>query len=127
MSQRGRNLGELHLQGTRLPGPQRLRRRGADRRQWQHRRLTGDRRGRGRPGGSRRRAGIWQRSARRHRCRARQIRDHGDSDDSYDFSRLDGFVEELRAGHQLVMGNRFRGGILPGAMPRCTVILAILC
>ena len=41
----------------------------------------------------------------------------GDSDDSYDFSRLDGFVEELRAGHQLVMGNRFRGGILPGAMP----------
>jgi glycosyltransferase involved in cell wall biosynthesis len=41
----------------------------------------------------------------------------GDSDDSYDFSRLDGFVEQLRAGHQLVMGNRFRGGILPGAMP----------
>src|SRR5258708_2690442 len=41
----------------------------------------------------------------------------GDSADSYDFSRLDGFVEQLRAGHQLVMGNRFRGGILPGAMP----------
>jgi glycosyltransferase involved in cell wall biosynthesis len=41
----------------------------------------------------------------------------GDSDDSYDFSPLDGFVEQLRAGHQLVMGNRFRGGILPGAMP----------
>src|SRR6266566_4512654 len=41
----------------------------------------------------------------------------GDSDDSYDFSRLDAFVERLRAGYQLVMGNRFRGGILPGAMP----------
>ena len=41
----------------------------------------------------------------------------GDSDDSYDFSRLDAFVEQLRAGYQLVMGNRFRGGILPGAMP----------
>ena len=41
----------------------------------------------------------------------------GDSDDSYDFNRLDAFVEQLRAGYQLVMGNRFRGGILPGAMP----------
>jgi glycosyltransferase involved in cell wall biosynthesis len=41
----------------------------------------------------------------------------GDSDDSYDFSRLDAFVEQLRAGYQLVMGNRYRGGILPGAMP----------
>src|SRR3954465_1792355 len=42
----------------------------------------------------------------------------GDSDDSYDFSRLDGFVEQLRNGWQLVMGNRFRGGIAPGAMPK---------
>ncbi|MEM8713847.1 MAG: glycosyltransferase family 2 protein, partial [Planctomycetota bacterium] len=41
----------------------------------------------------------------------------GDSDDSYDFSRLDAFVERLRAGDELVMGNRFRGGIAPGAMP----------
>ena len=41
----------------------------------------------------------------------------GDSDDSYDFSRLDGFVERLRQGWQLVMGNRFQGGIAPGAMP----------
>jgi hypothetical protein len=40
-----------------------------------------------------------------------------DSDDSYDFERLEGFVAELRAGHDLVMGNRFRGGIAPGAMP----------
>src|SRR6516225_6452941 len=41
----------------------------------------------------------------------------GDSDDSYDFSALDPFVAELRAGQQLVMGNRFKGGIKPGAMP----------
>lgn len=41
----------------------------------------------------------------------------GDSDDSYDFSRLDGFVERLRAGADLVMGNRFKGGIAKGAMP----------
>ena len=41
----------------------------------------------------------------------------GDSDDSYDFSALDLFVERLREGWQLVMGNRFKGGIRPGAMP----------
>ncbi|HWL16246.1 MAG TPA: glycosyltransferase family 2 protein, partial [Opitutus sp.] len=41
----------------------------------------------------------------------------GDSDDSYDFSALAPFVAELRAGFDLVMGNRFRGGIRPGAMP----------
>ena len=41
----------------------------------------------------------------------------GDSDDSYDFSRLDPFVEKLREGYDLVMGNRFAGGIEPGAMP----------
>lgn len=41
----------------------------------------------------------------------------GDSDDSYDFSRLDAFIDELRKGADLVMGNRFRGGIAPGAMP----------
>jgi glycosyltransferase involved in cell wall biosynthesis len=41
----------------------------------------------------------------------------GDSDDSYDFSRLDAFVEKLRGGADLVMGNRFRGGIAPSAMP----------
>ena len=41
----------------------------------------------------------------------------GDADDSYDFSALDGFVEKLRDGYELVMGNRFRGGIKPGAMP----------
>jgi glycosyltransferase involved in cell wall biosynthesis len=42
----------------------------------------------------------------------------GDADDSYDFSRLEGFVEKLREGYPLVMGNRFRGGIRAGAMPR---------
>jgi glycosyltransferase involved in cell wall biosynthesis len=41
----------------------------------------------------------------------------GDSDDSYDFSNLMPFVEKLRLGHDLVMGNRFQGGIAPGAMP----------
>jgi glycosyltransferase involved in cell wall biosynthesis len=41
----------------------------------------------------------------------------GDADDSYDFSELEPFVEKLRAGHPLVMGNRFKGGIRKGAMP----------
>src|SRR5262249_18415582 len=41
----------------------------------------------------------------------------GDADDSYDFSALMPFVEELRDGSDLVMGNRFAGGIRPGAMP----------
>ena len=40
----------------------------------------------------------------------------GDSDDSYDFTRLSDFVEKLRAGADLVVGNRFLGGIAPGAM-----------
>ena len=41
----------------------------------------------------------------------------GDADDSYDFSNLQSYLEQLRAGCDLVMGNRFRGGIEPGAMP----------
>ncbi len=41
----------------------------------------------------------------------------GDSDGSYDFSELTPFLERLRAGDDLVMGNRFLGGIAPGAMP----------
>jgi glycosyltransferase involved in cell wall biosynthesis len=41
----------------------------------------------------------------------------GDSDDSYDFANLRPFVEKLREGYDLVMGNRFKGGIAPGAMP----------
>lgn len=41
----------------------------------------------------------------------------GDADDSYDFTALDPFIQELRAGYELVMGNRFMGGIKPRAMP----------
>lgn len=41
----------------------------------------------------------------------------GDADDSYDFGGLMPFVEQLRGGADLVMGNRFQGGIAPGAMP----------
>lgn len=41
----------------------------------------------------------------------------GDADDSYDFTSLDPFVQQLRAGNALVMGNRFQGGIAEGAMP----------
>ena len=41
----------------------------------------------------------------------------GDADDSYDFERLDAMLGKLRSGAQLVMGNRFEGGIEPGAMP----------
>jgi glycosyltransferase involved in cell wall biosynthesis len=40
-----------------------------------------------------------------------------DADDSYDFSALAPFVEKLREGYELVMGNRFRGRILTNAMP----------
>jgi glycosyltransferase involved in cell wall biosynthesis len=41
----------------------------------------------------------------------------GDADDSYDFTALEVFIGKLREGYDLVMGNRFRGGIVPGAMP----------
>lgn len=41
----------------------------------------------------------------------------GDADDSYDFSNLSAFLASLRDGAALVMGNRFKGGIAPGAMP----------
>ncbi|WP_288854876.1 glycosyltransferase family 2 protein [uncultured Bacteroides sp.] len=41
----------------------------------------------------------------------------GDSDDSYDFSALSLFTEKLSEGYDLVMGNRFSGGIKPDAMP----------
>ena len=40
-----------------------------------------------------------------------------DADDSYDFENLEPFVDRLRTGADLVMGNRFKGGIAPGAMP----------
>lgn len=41
----------------------------------------------------------------------------GDADDSYDLSHLELFVERLREGYDIAMGNRFQGGIAPGAMP----------
>jgi glycosyltransferase involved in cell wall biosynthesis len=41
----------------------------------------------------------------------------GDADDSYDFTEVPNFVAKLREGYDLVMGNRFLGGIKPGAMP----------
>lgn len=41
----------------------------------------------------------------------------GDADDSYDFSNLMPYIEKLREGADLVMGNRFKGGIEKGAMP----------
>lgn len=41
----------------------------------------------------------------------------GDADDSYDFLDLSGFIEMLDQGYDLVMGNRFKGGIMPNAMP----------
>jgi glycosyltransferase involved in cell wall biosynthesis len=41
----------------------------------------------------------------------------GDADDSYDFGAIAPFIEQLRAGADLVVGNRFAGGIEPGAMP----------
>jgi glycosyltransferase involved in cell wall biosynthesis len=41
----------------------------------------------------------------------------GDADDSYDFGEVPRFVEQWRAGHDVVMGNRFKGEIKPGAMP----------
>jgi glycosyltransferase involved in cell wall biosynthesis len=41
----------------------------------------------------------------------------GDADDSYDFTNLQPFISALDDGADLVMGNRFKGGIMPGAMP----------
>lgn len=41
----------------------------------------------------------------------------GDADDSYDFANLDLFLQQLRAGQDIVIGNRFQGGIEKGAMP----------
>ena len=41
----------------------------------------------------------------------------GDSDDTYDFTDLERFITPLQNGYDLVIGNRFKGKILPGAMP----------
>jgi glycosyltransferase involved in cell wall biosynthesis len=41
----------------------------------------------------------------------------GDADDSYDFEAIGPLLDKLREGYDLVVGNRFMGGIQPGAMP----------
>ncbi|MBO0706837.1 MAG: glycosyltransferase family 2 protein [Candidatus Dormibacteraeota bacterium] len=41
----------------------------------------------------------------------------GDADGSYDFSAIPAFRDKLREGYDFVVGNRFQGGIMPGAMP----------
>ena len=41
----------------------------------------------------------------------------GDSDDSYALDELELFIQALKDGNDLVVGNRFKGGIYPGAMP----------
>jgi glycosyltransferase involved in cell wall biosynthesis len=41
----------------------------------------------------------------------------GDADDTYDFSQLDALIEPLEQGYDMVVGNRFTGGVEPGAMP----------
>lgn len=41
----------------------------------------------------------------------------GDADDSYDFSKIEPFITNLREGYDIVIGNRFKGGIEDGAMP----------
>ena len=41
----------------------------------------------------------------------------GDADDSYDWSAIGPFISKIGEGYDLVMGNRFRGGIMVGAMP----------
>jgi glycosyltransferase involved in cell wall biosynthesis len=41
----------------------------------------------------------------------------GDADDSYDWSAIAPFVRKIEDGYDLVVGNRFQGGIQPGAMP----------
>jgi glycosyltransferase involved in cell wall biosynthesis len=41
----------------------------------------------------------------------------GDADDSYDFEAIGPLIDKLREGYDLVVGNRFMGGIQPGAMP----------
>ena len=41
----------------------------------------------------------------------------GDSDGSYDFSHLEEFIKHMRDGYDLVVGNRFKGGVAKNAMP----------
>ena len=49
----------------------------------------------------------------------------GDADDSYDFENLMPFLEKLREGYDLVMGDRFAGGIEKGATAKCMTFTAV--
>ena len=86
-------------------------RRGDRRRQRQHRRLQAIAANAG-PASCRQRATAPPCSAA-SAARGRYVI-MGDADDSYDFTHLMPFVDELREGADLVMGNRFQGGIAPG-------------
>ena len=118
LPQRGRDACHLHRQGAGLSRAHRHRRRSGHRRQRLDRRQPADRRARRAPAsspvalrgyGAALAGGI-------EAARGRFVI-MGDADDSYDFANLDAFVAALRAGNELVMGNRFKGGIAPGAMP----------
>ena len=93
-------------------------RRGRRRRQRVDRRLAGHRAGRGRASSS-----TSPGAATAPRCSPASTAARGeyvlmaDADDSYALDDLGGFLRELRDGADLVMGNRFRGRIEPGAMP----------
>ena len=111
-------LGDLHPQGAALPRRIGRQRRGRHRRQRIDRRIAPDRQRHGRAGGRGARARLWRGAASAASPpRTAASSSMGDADDSYDFDGLMPFVESLRAGADLVMGNRFAGGIAPGAMP----------
>ena len=115
--ERGGHAWPLREERTRVSGPARGTRRDRHRRQRFHGWFAVLGRARRCAGRSRRRS--WLRSALFHGCTAARGRYIiiGDSDGSYDFSRLDAFVSSLRRGADFVIGNRFAGGIAPGAMP----------
>ena len=92
--------------------------RSAHRGQWKHRRLTGDRRELRRYRRPNPRAGIRQpRSKAVSRQHVGAISSWVTAMTATISRRWTHFVEKLRAGYELVMGNRFLGGIAPGAMP----------
>jgi glycosyltransferase involved in cell wall biosynthesis len=61
--------------------------------------------------------GLWSRSGRRDRRGARALRHHGRQRRQLRFLETRRLRRELRGGADLVMGNRFQGGIAPSAMP----------
>ena len=107
--ERGRDARRLHRKAVRRhfvrSGD---RRRGGRRRQRQHRRLVRDRRAPGRPGRPRRRKGYGAALMGGIAAARGKFVIMGDADDSYDFRALGRSSTKLRAGDDLVMGNRFR-------------------